>query len=136
MRSRDGSAGPGVRMYQMRSLALVALVGCSFATTGAPSPYDGRTPPDCTTSSALPLLDTAATVLLGAIGLQMALAEDSCRDDGSCEDPHASGIRRGGYVALGLGAVYAVGAVVGFKRVSSCGAAVRTYEALHRTGAR
>ena len=116
----------------MRTLALVALVGCSFATTGAPKRSDGHTAPDCTTSSALPLLDSAAAVVLGVIGLKMALAEDRCTDSGSCVDPHAAGIRRGGYVALGLGAVYAVGAVVGFGRVGSCSDAVRQYQARQR----
>ena len=85
----------------MRSLGLVALVGCSFATTGAPSRRERDAPIECTTSNALPLLDTAATVVLGVIGVQMALAKDSCPESGSCEDPHAAGIRRGGFLFIG-----------------------------------
>lgn len=117
----------------MRQLALVAVMGCSFATTGAPSRPDRTTRLDCTTSSALPLLDSAAAVALAVIGVQMVLARDSCPDGGSsCEDPYASGMRRGGFVVLGLGALYTAGAVVGFSHVSSCKAAIATQQSPQR----
>jgi hypothetical protein len=112
----------------MRSLALVALAGCSLATTGAPARYDARVAPDCTTSSALPVLDASATILAGVIGVPLLLTEGGCDGDGDCHDDGPNVARSFGALFVVTGAIYALSAYVGFSNVSSCKAATARHQ--------
>lgn len=111
----------------------MALMGCSFATNGPPRGYDGRVAPDCTTSQALPVLDTSAAILAGVIGLPLVLAkEDSCDPSQDCHDPGV-GIAHGfGALVLTVGAFYVLAAYVGFSRVGECKAALAKHQAMPR----
>ena len=110
----------------MRSLALVALVGCSFATTGAPRRADPRVAPDCTTSSGLPVLDASGAILAGAIGVPLLFEGGGCDGDGDCHDDNPA--RSFGALFVAVGALYALAAYVGFSNVSSCKAAIARHQ--------
>lgn len=128
MRWNDRPGRAGVRRSQLRSLALVALVGCSFATTGAPARPEARVAPDCTTSSVLPVLDASATILAGVIGVPLLLTKGGCDGDGDCHDGGPSVARSVGGVFLATGLIYALAAYVGFSNVSSCKAAIARHQ--------
>ena len=132
MRPRDGSGSAGVRIQQMRQLALVALAGCSFATRGPPRGYDGRADPDCTTSQAAPVLDTSVAIVAGVIGLPLIVQNwgDGCDPNSECHDAGPDIARSIGGVMVAVGLLYAIGAYAGFSNVRDCKAAIAKHRAL------
>jgi hypothetical protein len=113
----------------MRQLALVALVGCSIATTGAPRRYDGRVAPDCTTSKALPSLDLTVGLLTGVLSLPLLLASEDCERGGDCDTNGPKIAHLFGGMFLVAGGLFLLSSYAGFSNVSSCRAAVKKHEA-------
>jgi hypothetical protein len=113
----------------MHRLALALLAGCSFATSGAPARHDGRVAPDCTTSAALPVIDASATILAAVVGIPLIVqGGDGCDPNSDCHDDGPGVMRRLGIGMVAVGAVYALGAYVGFSNVHSCKAAIARHQ--------
>jgi hypothetical protein len=116
----------------MRVLVMAALAGCSFGTSGAPSRYDGRVAPKCTTSTSLPSLDVGVAIVAGALSIPLLLVDedDDCGGQEDCRHVGEDISHGFGKVLIGVGVIYAISSVIGFNNVSSCRAAVRKYEAV------
>ena len=117
-------------MRRVALVALVALGGCSFVTSGAPRRYDGRAAPDCTTTSIPPVLDASAVILLGLLGAPLLFIGEGCAPGMTCADDDPL-MRNLGAAAVTAGFVYAVSAYTGFSNVSSCKAAIAKHEAMN-----
>lgn len=103
-------------------LGVVPLGGCSLLFVRGPKPVsnwaEAPEPPVCTENNAAPVLDTLFAVLQGVRAVAGAAVDDSFYRDFplSREADILTGV--------GLGALFAVSAAVGFGRTSECKAAI------------
>lgn len=114
----------------MRSLVLVTVMGCSFATSGPPARYDGSAEPDCTTSRALPVLDASGAIAAGVIGIPPIVQSwgEGCDANADCHDDWAGTARSIGLLFVTVGVLYTLAAYTGFSNVNACEKAIRLHQ--------
>jgi hypothetical protein len=110
----------------MWRLALLALGGCSFAFVSGP-PANHRTRPafDCSTSRAVPVLDTALTGYgLASLAIAAAVSDHQWASAlGSSANPPPISRHTGMIIYASLAALGAAGMYYGYTRVAACRAA-------------
>jgi len=96
----------------LRTVALVALCGCSLVLVeGPPPPPPPPAQVSCTTSAVVPILDTVVSA--AALGTAIYFAASN--------SGHAE---LGGSIGAGIAIGFGISAVTGWRRTSRCRAAV------------
>lgn len=106
----------------MRELALVALVGCSYAFVTAPTP--GVPQAECTESYAAPVVDgvLATSFAVGAVAAFASKPTNTCNPNDNNQDFCYSGNfgRLGGALLLIPTAIFVISAYHGASAVGEC----------------
>ncbi|MEO8705606.1 MAG: hypothetical protein ABI867_36585 [Kofleriaceae bacterium] len=114
----------------MRATALLALTGCSFIAMKEPPQNPMQitpTAPDCTASKAAPVLDIAAAVAAGTVGLAFLLAAAFANSlDGGDDDADTLAIT-GLVIGIGGGVGFTASGVSGFRKARQCRAAEEAF---------
>jgi hypothetical protein len=111
------------------ALALATLVGCSFALTAPPDPYEPSVEPECDSSRGLPIADFTMAVLFSAVAIVAATSDPCVFCAGADQsDPRTAG--RVWVVGYAAGAVAFGGSgLIGWRKTDRCREAHRRREA-------